>query len=113
MISAILAMWGCIPEITDGCLDITNASSTYLGIAMGALVGAIVSWWIYNRQKKTSELQENLLERIQTLQEKHDIILKRIEKIENLHESTLQRILEVDKKIEKELDGGAEKSKEP
>ena len=106
-------MWGCIPEITDGCLDITNASSTYLGIGMGALVGAIVSWWIYNRQKKTSELQENLLERIQTLQEKHDIILKRIEKIENLHESTLQRILEVDKKIEKELDGGAEKSKEP
>jgi len=91
----------------------TNASSTYLGIAMGALVGAIVSWWIYNRQKKTSQLQENLLERIETLQEKHDIILKRIEKIEILHESTLQRILEVDKKIEKQLDGGAEKSKEP
>ena len=106
-------MWGCIPEITNNCQDMTNASSTYLGIAMGALVGAIVSWWIYNRQKKTSQLQENLLERIETLQEKHDIILKRIEKIENLHESTLQRILEVDKKIEKQLDGGAEKSKEP
>ena len=106
-------MWGCIPEITNNCQDMTNASSTYLGIAMGALVGAIVSWWIYNRQKKTSQLQENLLERIETLQEKHDIILKRIEKIEILHESTLQRILEVDKKIEKELDGGAEKSKEP
>lgn len=113
MIPAILAVWGCIPEITPGCPDITNASSTYLGIAMGALVGAIVSWWIYNRQKKTSEMQENLLERIQTLQEKHDIILKRIEKIENLHESTLQRILEVDKKIEKQLDGEAEKNKEP
>lgn len=106
-------MWGCIPEITNNCQDMTNASSTYLGIAMGALVGAIVSWWIYNRQKKTSQLQENLLERIETLQEKHDIILKRIEKIEILHESTLQRILEVDKKIEKQLDGGAEKSKEP
>ena len=106
-------MWGCIPEITNNCQDMTNASSTYLGIAMGALVGAIVSWWIYNRQKKTSQLQENLLERIETLQEKHDIILKRIEKIESLHESTLQRILEVDKKIEKQLDGGAEKSKEP
>ena len=106
-------MWGCIPEITNNCQDMTNASSTYLGIAMGALVGAIVSWWIYNRQKKTSQLQENLLERIETLQEKHDIILKRIEKIENLHESTLQRILEVDKKIEKQLDDGAEKSKEP
>jgi len=106
-------MWGCIPEITNNCQDMTNASSTYLGIAMGALVGALVSWWIYNRQKKTSQLQENLLERIETLQEKHDIILKRIEKIEILHESTLQRILEVDKKIEKQLDGGAEKSKEP
>ena len=90
----------------------TNASSTYLGIAMGALVGAIVSWWIYNRQKKTSELQEHLLERIQALQEKHDTTLKRIEKIEKLHESTLQSILEVDKKIEKQFDGRADNGEE-
>lgn len=91
----------------------TNASSTYLGIIAGAIVGGIVSWWIYNRQKKTSELQDHLLEKIQALQENHDIILKRIEKIEKLHESILQRILKVDEKIEEQLDGGAEKSKEP
>ena len=80
---------------------------------MGALVGAIVSWWIYNRQKKTSELQENLLERIQAIQEKHDTILKRIEKIEEWNESTLERILEIDKKIEKHLDGKESKEQEP
>ena len=91
----------------------TNASSTYLGIAMGALVGAIVSWWIYNRQKKTSELQDHLLERIKAIQENHETILKRIEKIDEWNESTLKRILEIEKKIEKQLDGGAEKSKEP
>src|SRR5438309_1013177 len=62
--------WGCIPEITKNCQDMTNASSTYLGIVGGAIIGAIVSWWIYNRQKKTSEMQDSTLNRIKELDEK-------------------------------------------
>ena len=41
-------MWGCIPEITRGCMDMTNAGSTYLGLVIGAILGSIISWWIYN-----------------------------------------------------------------
>jgi uncharacterized membrane protein len=39
----------------------TNASSTYLSIALGAIVGAVISWWIYNMQKKTSVKQDETL----------------------------------------------------
>ncbi|MGB8937301.1 MAG: hypothetical protein WCC17_19595 [Candidatus Nitrosopolaris sp.] len=37
----ILAIWGCIPEITKACIDMTNSSSTYLGIAGGVAIGAV------------------------------------------------------------------------
>ena len=36
------AVWGCVPEITNVCIDMTNASSTYLSIAIGAVVGAVI-----------------------------------------------------------------------
>ena len=92
--------WGCIPEITKGCQDMTNASSTYLGIAGGAVIGGIVSWWIYNRQKKTSEIQDLALNRIKELDENHDIILKRIEDIDSRHEEILKKMLDLNKKID-------------
>jgi hypothetical protein len=42
MVFQILAFWGCIPEIAKGCIDMTNASSTYLSIALGALLTVMV-----------------------------------------------------------------------
>ncbi|MEX0911463.1 MAG: hypothetical protein WDZ43_04975 [Nitrosopumilaceae archaeon] len=78
----------------------TNASSTYLGIATGAVIGGIISWWIYNRQKKTAEIQDFTLNRIKELDENHDIILKRIEDLDSRHEETLNKILDLNKKID-------------
>jgi formate/nitrite transporter FocA (FNT family) len=43
-----------MPELSKNCVDMTNASSTYLGIVGGAIIGAFVSWWIYHRQKYTT-----------------------------------------------------------
>jgi len=56
----------------------TNASSTYLSIALGAIIGAVISWWIYNRQKKTTIKQDETLRRINELEESHDKLLKSI-----------------------------------
>lgn len=95
-----LDMWGCIPELSKECQDMTNASSTYLGIVVGAIIGGLVSWWIYDRQKKTSEKQDLTLTRIKELNERHDRILKRLEQSDVRHDSTLNAILELDKKIE-------------
>jgi hypothetical protein len=93
-------MWGCIPELSKDCQDMTNASSTYLGIVVGAIIGGIISWWIYNRQKKTSEQQELTLNQIKELNGRHDKILKRIHEFDKRHDSTLNAILELDRKIE-------------
>jgi Na+/glutamate symporter len=96
----LLNMWGCIPELSKDCQDMTNASSTYLGIVVGAIIGGIISWWIYDRQRKTSEKQDLTLSRIKELNERHDRILKRLEQSDIRHDSTLNAILELDKKIE-------------
>ncbi|MBI3640969.1 MAG: hypothetical protein HY222_01060 [Thaumarchaeota archaeon] len=93
-------VWGCIPEITKNCQDMTNASSTYLGIAGGAIIGAIVSWWIYNRQKKTADMQDSALNSIKELDENHDRILKKLEGFDIRHETTLNTITELSKKID-------------
>jgi uncharacterized membrane protein YgaE (UPF0421/DUF939 family) len=91
---------GCIPELTKDCQDMTNASSTYLGIVVGAVIGGIISWWIYNRQKKTSEKQDLTLTHMKELNERHDRILKRLEESDERHDSTLNNLLELNKKIE-------------
>ena len=93
-------VWGCIPEITKNCQDMTNASSTYLGIVGGAIIGAIVSWWVYNRQKKTADMQDSALNSIKELDESHDRILKKLEDFDIRHEITLDTITELSKKID-------------
>ena len=82
--------WGCIPELYPNCMDMTNSSSTYLGILIGAIIGALVSWWIFDRQKKTSD--------------KQDYTLNRIEQLENDNEKLLEKILDLNKKIDSLLE---------
>lgn len=96
----VLDIWGCIPELSKNCLDMTNASSTYLGIAGGAIVGAIVSWWVYNRQKSMSLKQDYILGRIKDLEENHSNILKKLEDFDDKHESSFDAMQEINKKID-------------
>ena len=100
MILPILAVWGCMPEITKGCMDMTNASSAYLSIAIGAVVGALVSWWLYKIQKNTSIKREETLRLIKDIEESHDKVLKSIEQFQNHQERVLSEILSLDKKID-------------
>jgi septal ring factor EnvC (AmiA/AmiB activator) len=100
MLLQILALWGCMPEITRDCVDMTNASSTYLSIALGAMVGAVISWWIYNMQKKTSVKQDETLRRISELEENHGKVLKSIQHFQKHQDKLLSQILNLDKKID-------------
>jgi uncharacterized membrane protein YgaE (UPF0421/DUF939 family) len=93
-------VWGCIPELSKGCQDMTNASSTYLSILIGAIIGALVSWWVYNRQKKTTEKQDFTLARIKELDESNERMLERLQESERRNDSTLNAVLELNKKIE-------------
>ncbi len=95
-----LDIWGCIPEISKNCTDMTNASSTYLGVIMGVIIGSVISWWIYNRQKRTSEQQDKILSRIVDLEKNHSDILKKLADFDDKHENSFDAIQELDKKID-------------
>lgn len=96
----ILAVWGCMKELTMDCEDMTNASSTYLGIIAGAIIGLIVAWWIYNRQRKTSDKQDEGLRHIKELEESNEMTLESIQQLQNRQEKILNQILDLDKKID-------------
>jgi uncharacterized membrane protein len=100
MLFLALALWGCMPELTKNCGDMTNASSTYLSLGLGAIIGAVISWWIYNMQKKTSMKQDETLRRINQLEESHDKVLKSIQYFQQHQEKLLSKILSLEGKID-------------
>ena len=100
MLFEVLAIWGCMPELSKECMDMTNASSTYLSIALGAIIGAVISWWIYNMQKKTSVKQDETLRRINDVEQSHDRLLKSIQQFQRHQEKLLSEILNLDQKID-------------
>ena len=90
MWQSLLMSWGCVPELSNDCLDMTNASSAYLGLIVGAIIGGLISWLIYTRQQHTSN--------------QHDKTMKRIERINDAQDSTLETIKEINKDQDKMLE---------
>lgn len=97
--------WGCLPELSRDCMDMTNSSSTYLGIIAGAIIGAIISWWIFNRQKKTSDKQDYTLNRIEQIENYNEKLLEKIKVLEEKNEKLLEKIFDLNKKIDSLLEG--------
>ena len=100
ILNQTVAPWGCTPEITKGCIDMTNASSTYLSIAIGAVVGALISWLVYALQKRSTVKQDENLKRLKELDERHDNILNLIQQFQKHQETLLEQILGLEKKID-------------
>jgi predicted RNase H-like nuclease (RuvC/YqgF family) len=107
LLLSVFAIWGCVPELTKDCIDMTNTSSTYLSIIIGAAIGVVISWWIYDRQKKTSVQQDYILQRVRDLEQKNTKVLMNLENFAERHDELLNRlillnenILELDKKIQ-------------
>lgn len=101
----LFVVWGCVPELTKDCIDMTNTSSTYLSIIIGAAIGVAISWWIYDRQKKTSIQQDYILQHVHDLEQKNTEVLMKLENFAERHDELLNRliqlnvnILELDKK---------------
>ena len=100
ILNQTVAPWGCTPEITRGCIDMTNASSTYLSIAIGAVVGALISWLVYALQKRSTVKQDENLKRLKELDERHDNILNIIQQFQKHQEKLLEQILGMEEKID-------------
>ena len=59
---------------------------------------------IYNRQKKISDEQDNLLSHINDLEENNELILQRVEYYQEKHEKLLKSLLSLEKKIDSVLE---------
>jgi len=88
-----LTILGCVYFFGVDCNkgDISNAWSTWIGLAVGAAVGAVITWWVYYRQKKTSEKQDELLNHIADLEERNETILDKILSLEEKIETMLEK----------------------
>jgi hypothetical protein len=99
----LFAIWGCLPETDPLCkgvnLEMSNASSMYLGLAAGAAIGGVISWWIYNRQNKTSLKQDHIIKRIDNLEQKNSHILLHLEQFANRHDELLNKILALNEDV--------------
>ena len=87
----LLVNWLCIEA--QSCKetgDISNIFSTIIGTVLGILIDAFISWLVYNRQEKTANKQEQVLEKIHEFEEKHDRILKNILKLDEKIDSLLE-----------------------
>ena len=77
----------------------TNSSSAYLGIAGGIAIGSVISWWIYNRQNKIGGTHDDILQRIEKLEEKNTNILAHLDAFAKRHDNILNKILHLNENI--------------
>lgn len=98
MLLELLAIWGCLPEWNSTAYDcpnfssdMSNAASTWVGLIVGILIGGVITWWIYNRQKKTSEIQNEVLRHIEVLEEAHGDILGKILKLDKKIDAIIEK----------------------
>lgn len=96
-----LNSWVCFTEFgSTDCRDMSNASSTYIGLVAGAAIGGAISWWIYNRQNKTSRVQDRILHHIEEIERKNGEILIHLESYAKHHDLVLNKILLLDESIQ-------------
>ena|SRR4249919_3180504 len=94
-----ITIWGCMPEFntTTGYVcphDISNAASMWVGLVLGLILGGVITWWVYNRQKKISEKQDHVLAHMLKLERRMIDMERRIS----------EKILSSDKKIDSSLE---------
>ena len=95
MLIELFLMWHCVD--VANCQkggDLSNIAATYIGIIAGFVLGGVISWWVYNRQEKTAFKQQEILDHIVNLEEKHEYILEKdeliIERIEKFEQTTMK-----------------------
>ena len=67
---------------------------------VGAAIGGVISWWVYNRQNKTSRTQDHILHHIEEIERKNGEILTHLESYAKHHDLVLNKILLIDENIQ-------------
>ena len=50
-----------------------------------------ISWWIYNRQQKTADKQDKILQNIERIEVKQERILEKVHEFEENHDEILKK----------------------
>jgi hypothetical protein len=66
---------------------------------VGAGFGVILSWWLYNLQKRTSTQQDYILQRIRELEEKNTQVLVKLENFAEQSNQLLAKLIAIDESI--------------
>ena len=94
MLSALFEIWGCLHELNSSTYecpnDISNASSTWVGLILGLILGGVITWWVYYRQKKIAEKQDYVLA--------HMVKLER--RMVDMEKNVLEKILSLERKFD-------------
>ena len=72
----------------------------HISIILGVVVGAVISWLVYNLQKKTPIKQDETIRHINRIEENHERILKSMQQFQKHHDRVLSQILDLDRKID-------------
>ena len=112
MVLELFLNLGCI-EVShcNNGRELSNIAATYVGIVAGFVLGGLISLQIYNRQEKNAVKQQEILDHIVNLEEKHEhilekheVILEKIQLVEQNHDEMLNNILTLDRKIDSLLE---------
>ena len=105
MLTEFSQIWECFNYIDcSNKVDLTNTAATIIGIIIGSVIGAIISWWIYNRQQETADKQDKILQNIERLEIKQEHILEKVHEFEENHDKMLKNIFTLEEKIDSLLE---------
>jgi uncharacterized membrane-anchored protein YhcB (DUF1043 family) len=111
VLTEFLPLLDCFNYVDCKGIDLTNTAATIIGIIIGSFIGAVITWWVYNRQEKTAVKQKEILDHITDLEEKHELILEKheviLEKVQIFdqnHDEMLKNILTLQNKIDSLLE---------
>jgi hypothetical protein len=86
-------IWECYNYIDcSNKVNLTNTTATIIGSVIGT-ISTIISWWIYNREQKTADKQDKILQNIERLEIKQERILEIVHEFKESHDEMLKTFL--------------------
>ena len=90
MLTEFPQIWECYNYIDcSNKVNLTNTEATIIG----SVIGTIISWWIYNREQKTADKQDKILQNIERVEIKQERILEIVHEFEESHDEMLKTFL--------------------
>ena len=93
MLTEFQQIWECYNYIDcSNKVNLTNTEATIIGSVIGT-ISTIISWWIYNREQKTADKHDKILQNIERLEIKQERIIEIVHEFKESHDEMLKTFL--------------------